>query len=175
MLSAWHNFFMEVDPDIVIGYNITKFDIPYLLRRASKLGLTLLPFMGRLEGSFPDYHRVSTHAQALQQIPNRSYPTKAMVPAPTISHVQDTRVVYFLICSSIFGSDTQRFKVVTSSIMSPSNSCRRRKRTLISSKFRCCRREIRIRGGALLSTAWRYIPVLFCYPSWTSYWVVFWV
>jgi len=50
MLKAWQNFFIEVDPDIVIGYNITQFDIPYLLQRAWALKLSEFPFMGRLKG-----------------------------------------------------------------------------------------------------------------------------
>jgi DNA polymerase delta subunit 1 len=50
MLMAWKNFFIEADPDIVIGYNITQFDIPYLLNRAHTLGLRDFPFLGRIRG-----------------------------------------------------------------------------------------------------------------------------
>lgn len=34
MLLKWRNFVVSVDPDIMTGYNITNFDIPYLLNRA---------------------------------------------------------------------------------------------------------------------------------------------
>ena len=34
MLLAWKNFVLATDPDIVTGYNIANFDIPYLLNRA---------------------------------------------------------------------------------------------------------------------------------------------
>jgi len=40
-----------VDPDIVIGYNINNFDIPYLLDRAEALGVSNFPFLGRVLGS----------------------------------------------------------------------------------------------------------------------------
>ena len=36
-LQAWSNFVLEVDPDIITGYNIINFDIPYLLNRAKAL------------------------------------------------------------------------------------------------------------------------------------------
>jgi len=39
MLMSWRNFLEEVDPDIIIGYNICNFDFPYLLDRGSHLGL----------------------------------------------------------------------------------------------------------------------------------------
>jgi len=37
MLMEWRNFLEEVDPDIIIGYNICNFDFPYLLDRARHL------------------------------------------------------------------------------------------------------------------------------------------
>ena len=36
-LQAWSDFVQEVDPDIITGYNIINFDIPYLLNRAKAL------------------------------------------------------------------------------------------------------------------------------------------
>ena len=49
MLMAWHKFFTEVDPDIVTGYNITQFDVHYLLERASVLKLVQYPYSGRIK------------------------------------------------------------------------------------------------------------------------------
>jgi DNA polymerase delta subunit 1 len=37
MLSKWRDFLEEVDPDLIIGYNICNFDFPYLLDRAKHL------------------------------------------------------------------------------------------------------------------------------------------
>lgn len=48
MLHAWQEFFTEVDPDVVTGYNITQFDIPYTLKRAQILRLDSFPFLGRI-------------------------------------------------------------------------------------------------------------------------------
>ncbi|PMD15313.1 hypothetical protein NA56DRAFT_754066 [Hyaloscypha hepaticicola] len=37
MLMKWRDFVEEVDPDLIIGYNICNFDFPYLLDRAKHL------------------------------------------------------------------------------------------------------------------------------------------
>lgn len=39
MLLHWSKFLCHQDPDIVTGYNINKFDFPYLLNRAKRLGI----------------------------------------------------------------------------------------------------------------------------------------
>ncbi|XP_062512601.1 DNA polymerase delta catalytic subunit-like [Corticium candelabrum] len=49
MLQAWSDFVCAVDPDIITGYNIVNFDLPYLLNRALALKLTRFPFMGRVK------------------------------------------------------------------------------------------------------------------------------
>ncbi|KAF8884972.1 DNA polymerase family B-domain-containing protein [Infundibulicybe gibba] len=48
MLKAWRGFVEEVDPDVVIGYNIAGFDFPYLIDRAKALKVTAFPYLGRL-------------------------------------------------------------------------------------------------------------------------------
>lgn len=50
MLMAWKDFVEEVDPDVIIGYNIANFDFPYLLDRARHLGLKGFPYWSRLKG-----------------------------------------------------------------------------------------------------------------------------
>ncbi|KAI5989332.1 DNA polymerase family B-domain-containing protein [Pisolithus albus] len=50
MLQAWRDFIEEVDPDLVIGYNVTNFDFPYLMDRAKHLKLNRFPYLGRLRG-----------------------------------------------------------------------------------------------------------------------------
>ena len=37
MLKAWRNFVREVDPDIITGYNIVNFDLPFIIERADTL------------------------------------------------------------------------------------------------------------------------------------------
>ncbi|CAA7034877.1 unnamed protein product [Microthlaspi erraticum] len=51
VLLAWRNFIRDVDPDIIIGYNICKFDLPYLIERAATLGIEEFPLLGRIKNS----------------------------------------------------------------------------------------------------------------------------
>jgi DNA polymerase delta subunit 1 len=51
MLMKWRDFLVEVDPDVIIGYNIANFDFPYLLSRAAHLKLTKFPYWTRLKGT----------------------------------------------------------------------------------------------------------------------------
>ncbi|XP_019263187.1 PREDICTED: DNA polymerase delta catalytic subunit isoform X1 [Nicotiana attenuata] len=51
VLLAWRDFIREVDPDIIIGYNICNFDLPYLIRRAEVLGMAEFPVLGRIRNS----------------------------------------------------------------------------------------------------------------------------
>lgn len=37
LLLRWQEFLLIVDPDIIIGYNICNFDLPYLVNRAKAL------------------------------------------------------------------------------------------------------------------------------------------
>jgi DNA polymerase delta subunit 1 len=48
MLLEWKRFVREVDPDVIIGYNIANFDWPYLLNRAKALKLAEFPYVGRV-------------------------------------------------------------------------------------------------------------------------------
>jgi DNA polymerase elongation subunit (family B) len=51
MLQRWADFVEEADPDMVIGYNTTNFDFPYLLDRAKALKVVKFPYLGRLLSS----------------------------------------------------------------------------------------------------------------------------
>ena len=51
LLRAWRDFIIATDPDMIIGYNIVDFDLPYLLDRAETLRLTDFPVFGRIRGS----------------------------------------------------------------------------------------------------------------------------
>jgi DNA polymerase delta subunit 1 len=52
MLQAWSDFVTEADPDLVIGYNTSNFDFPYLMDRAKALKIAKFPYLGRLKGTF---------------------------------------------------------------------------------------------------------------------------
>ena len=47
VIDAWIDLIREEDPDIITGYNIFGFDIPYLYRRAEELGIRDFKFLGR--------------------------------------------------------------------------------------------------------------------------------
>ncbi|CAA9961376.1 DNA polymerase [Pyrenophora teres f. maculata] len=49
MLMKWRDFVEQVDPDVIIGYNINNFDFPYLLDRAKHLKLQRFPYWTRLK------------------------------------------------------------------------------------------------------------------------------
>ncbi|URD93395.1 DNA polymerase [Musa troglodytarum] len=51
VLLAWRDFVREIDPDIIIGYNICKFDLPYLIERAEALKIGEFPLLGRIRNS----------------------------------------------------------------------------------------------------------------------------
>ncbi|XP_059410509.1 DNA polymerase delta catalytic subunit isoform X2 [Carassius carassius] len=51
LLQSWAEFVRTVDPDIITGYNIQNFDLPYLLNRAATLKVSLFPYLGRVWGS----------------------------------------------------------------------------------------------------------------------------
>lgn len=49
MLMHWRDFIVQVDPDVIIGYNTANFDIPYVLDRAAALKLERFPYFGRIK------------------------------------------------------------------------------------------------------------------------------
>lgn len=50
LLESWSRFVREADVDLITGYNIANFDIPYLMNRAEKLRVTNFSLMGRIVG-----------------------------------------------------------------------------------------------------------------------------
>jgi DNA polymerase delta subunit 1 len=51
LLEQWRDFVVAVDPDVITGYNIINFDLPYLLNRSEHLGVKKFGYLGRLMGS----------------------------------------------------------------------------------------------------------------------------
>jgi DNA polymerase delta subunit 1 len=52
LLSAWHQFFTYIDPDVVTGYNIDNFDWPYLVERAAAIECKEFSELSRYVGEF---------------------------------------------------------------------------------------------------------------------------
>lgn len=51
LLAKWQAFVAECDPDLVIGYNTSNFDMPYLLDRAKALKVSTFPYLGRMRSN----------------------------------------------------------------------------------------------------------------------------
>ncbi|XP_050523384.1 DNA polymerase delta catalytic subunit isoform X1 [Daktulosphaira vitifoliae] len=49
MLEKWAAFVRDCDPDIITGYNINNFDLPYLINRAKHLHTKNFNFLGRIK------------------------------------------------------------------------------------------------------------------------------
>ena len=47
LLAEWQKFLVKLDPDIIIGYNISNFDFPYLLDRARHLKIRGFEYWSR--------------------------------------------------------------------------------------------------------------------------------
>ncbi|KAJ8024189.1 DNA polymerase delta catalytic subunit [Holothuria leucospilota] len=50
LLQAWSDFIVQVDPDLITGYNTQNFDFPYLINRAAALRVNNFPFFSRIQG-----------------------------------------------------------------------------------------------------------------------------
>lgn len=64
MLEAWARFVRESDPDMLTGYNIANFDIPYLLNRATALKLRKFSLLGRVIGSHTTMKKTTFQSSA---------------------------------------------------------------------------------------------------------------
>jgi DNA polymerase delta subunit 1 len=52
LLFAWREFVRVLDPDIITGYNIINFDIPYIIGRAEALKIPEFAKLGRVRSIF---------------------------------------------------------------------------------------------------------------------------
>ena len=48
-MQRWRDLVIETDPDVIIGYNIQNFDLPYLIKRAETLKMAEFPYWGRIQ------------------------------------------------------------------------------------------------------------------------------
>ena len=49
LMQRWRDLMIEADPDVIIGYNIINFDLPYLIKRAETLKVNDFAFWGRVK------------------------------------------------------------------------------------------------------------------------------
>ena len=46
---AWREFVRLIDPDILTGYNIITFDLPFIIQRSVALGMQNFAYLGRVK------------------------------------------------------------------------------------------------------------------------------
>ena len=64
MLDEWAKFVRKLDPDILTGYNIVNFDLPYLINRAEYLKVSNFTYLGRNKQpifALSHYHHFVNH------------------------------------------------------------------------------------------------------------------
>lgn len=68
LLLKWQRLLRTTDPDIIIGYNISNFDLPYLVNRARKL---------KIEGDFEFWGRIRSSRLKMRdsQFSSKAYGT----------------------------------------------------------------------------------------------------
>ncbi|GAB0493770.1 hypothetical protein MMPV_005055 [Pyropia vietnamensis] len=73
MLVAWSRFVRAVDPDVLTGYNIVNFDLPYLLNRAETLKAAAFPFLGRIVGGRTKMRSVQMSSSAFGRHESKAF------------------------------------------------------------------------------------------------------
>ncbi|CAH8509462.1 unnamed protein product [Schistosoma turkestanicum] len=71
LLANWSMFIREVDPDIITGYNIQNFDLPYLINRAHALKVDGFEFLGRIRGSRSTVREAMTQSKQMGRRENK--------------------------------------------------------------------------------------------------------
>ena len=65
LLSKWRDFLREADPDIITGYNIVNFDLPYIIERAQFLKISDYARFSKLKNSFSRIKQTTLSSKAL--------------------------------------------------------------------------------------------------------------
>ena len=73
LLAAWSRFVRASDPDILTGYNIVNFDLPYLLDRAEALEVKEFPYLGRMAGRKTTMRKTRMSSSAFGTHESRSF------------------------------------------------------------------------------------------------------
>lgn len=73
LLLAWTEFLQISDPDILTGYNIVNFDLPYLLDRAKQLDVVKFPYLGRMSSEMTTMRKTRMSSSAFGTHESRSF------------------------------------------------------------------------------------------------------
>lgn len=80
MLAKWADFFRELDPDIITGYNISNFDWPYLINRAKHLKVVNFDYLGRIKNIRSVIKDVVLQSKQMGRRENKSINFEGRVP-----------------------------------------------------------------------------------------------
>ncbi|KRX96406.1 DNA polymerase delta catalytic subunit, partial [Trichinella pseudospiralis] len=69
--QEWASFVREVDPDIITGYNIQNFDLPYLIDRAQTLSVKDFAFIGRIKDQKTVVHSSNVQSRQMGRRENK--------------------------------------------------------------------------------------------------------
>lgn len=144
LLSEWSKFLQQVDPDMIIGYNISGFDLPYLMDRSKHLKVTDFPYLGRLNSTY-SFGSSSLRAHAHQSKHRQKKPTslRRLTGSVTLKRHRWKADCNLISCNSCRGNTSFEAILSTLSVRSFWGN-RRRKCTTLSS--RNSRTELRNRG-----------------------------
>jgi len=65
LLTKWRDFVQKVDPDVITGYNIVNFDLPYIINRAEFLKINNYPKFSKLKDSYSKIKATTLSSKAL--------------------------------------------------------------------------------------------------------------
>ena len=65
LLEAWRDFLINVDPDIITGYNIVNFDFPYIINRSIALHMNKYAMFGRVSDTYSKIKNNTFSSKAL--------------------------------------------------------------------------------------------------------------
>ena len=73
LLQAFQTYLQEIDPDILTGYNIAQFDLPYLIERGETLDLYQYPYFGRMLHEKTNMRSSVTQSKAFGNRENKEF------------------------------------------------------------------------------------------------------
>jgi len=65
LLTKWRDFVQKVDPDVITGYNIVNFDLPYIINRAEFLKINNYPKFSKLKDGYSKIKATTLSSKAL--------------------------------------------------------------------------------------------------------------
>jgi DNA polymerase delta subunit 1 len=88
LLAEWQRFVQKIDPDIITGYNITNFDLYYLINRARKLAVHDFAYLGRITDKKAKVKETTFSSKAYGRRDTREVPMHGRVQLDMLQVIQ---------------------------------------------------------------------------------------